>query len=477
MLNCHPQSVYRNKELPRTVIPGVGLRFKQKELEKYLSNRTTSPYSSFFSDVPHNNDINRANHLLFTPGNPILYSGGESEMPKGNTKTRFNFGYGAIYVRKTKNGKIRWYLDYRNGNGKRIQKVAMLASTKEEAVFALSHEVAIVFNKTHGGPKQKERITFKNFAPIYLGNYAKVRKRSWRSDQLYIEAQLIPFFGEFTLSELSPFHVSNFMVKRQKEGVRNSTINRELTVLKKMLNLAEEWDYEIENNPVKKGNFFSEEEFKRDRVLSDEEERRLVASAAPHLKSIIKCALSTGMRYSENLGLRWKNVNLEKRQITIKAESSKSGSSRVIPINETLYRELLKLEKENTRTSDFVFLYTDPGTGKKRPIKTVRRAFTMACKRSDIKNLTFHTLRHTFGSRLIEKGADPVSVKNILGHANLKTTEIYLHSSIGQMKSAVELLDQKGTKSSQKMDNLLHIRDTNRKEEEGIISSALFSVN
>lgn len=101
----------------------------------------------------------------------------------------------------------------------------------------------------------------------------------------------------------------------------------------------------------------------------------------------------------------------------------------------------------------------------------------MACKRSDIKNLTFHTLRHTFGSRLIEKGADPVSVKNILGHANLKTTEIYLHSSIGQMKSAVELLDQKGTKSSQKMDNLLHIRDTNRKEEEGIISSALFSVN
>jgi hypothetical protein len=115
-------------------------------------------------------------------------------------------------------------------------------------------------------------MAFTEFSQVYITNYAQVKKRSWKSDQKYITAQLNPFFGKFLLSEITPLHVNQFMVKRQEDGVRNSTINRELTVLKKMLNLGIEWEFDIAVNPVKKGNFFSEEEYRRDRFPASSEQ-------------------------------------------------------------------------------------------------------------------------------------------------------------------------------------------------------------
>jgi hypothetical protein len=94
ILNCHPQTVYRNRDLPCINIPGVGKRFKESELTKYLEQKSTFLYK------------NTSDHLPFSPVEPTLYIGGVNcEMPKGKTKSRYNFGYGAIYQRKTKKGK------------------------------------------------------------------------------------------------------------------------------------------------------------------------------------------------------------------------------------------------------------------------------------------------------------------------------------------------------------------------------------
>lgn len=153
------------------------------------------------------------------------------------------------------------------------------------------------------------------------------------------------------------------------------------------------------------------------------------------------CALTTSLRSSGILGLKWKDIDLEKRRITIRAERSKSGKARVIPINRTLLAEFERLRSLNGGASEFVFLYKAPGTGKLRPVKTVRHAFEGARARAGIENFAFHDFRHTCGSRLIERGADPISVKDLLGHANLKTAEICLHSCFGRMKEALELLN------------------------------------
>lgn len=342
---------------------------------------------------------------------------------------------GTVYQRKTKSGR-RWCINFQ-ANGERIRKVARLAQTEEDALVVLSQEMRKAFDREYGDTGKRKKITFENFAKTYLETYAKIRKKSWREDEKYLKAQLIPFFGTSSLEKITPLTVDRFIAKRQKDGVKNSTINRELTVLKKMLNLAIDWEFEIEQNPVKRARYFSEEKYKRDRVLSYEEENRLFQASALHLKPILTCALQTGMRCAEILGLKWENVDLEKRQIHVKAESSKSGKARIIPINSTLAYELKMLDR--TR-SPFVFLYDDPKTGESRPIKYVQHSFNAACRRAGITGLRFHDLRHTVASRLASRGANPVSIKNILGHSNLRTTEIYLHSNLKQMREEIERL-------------------------------------
>ena len=405
---------------------GIGLRINVDDLEAWL-----------------NKGKREATNFLLTSCSPInINTDGRQQLLTKVRSLAFvkNGEYlsGTVYQRKTKRG-WRWYINF-SFRGRRVRKVALLAQTEEEALVVLQEEMRKAFDHEYGIETKKKKIIFKDFASeIYLETYAKVRKKSWKSDEKYLKAQLIPFFGEMELAEITPLTVDQYIAKRQKDGVKNSTINRELTVLKKMLNLAIDWQFDIQENPVKRARYFSEEKYKRDRVLSTEEEISLFRESAPHLKSILTCALQTGMRVGEILSLKWENVNLEKREITIKAESSKSGKARIIPITSSLLYELERLQggfdKSNPHSDQFVFLY------KSRPVKSIQVAFSSARLRAGIKDLTFHDLRHTFASRLASKGANPVSVKNILGHANLKTTEIYLHSNLNQMREAIELLD------------------------------------
>ena len=467
-LNLHPNTIYKWKDegrIPYCTINGQ-IRFKKPEIEKWLENKK----------------ITQFNPQEYLPKCTLsleiydkIYLKGESAV--SNKKQRWKYGFGGVYTRKTKSGLVRWCVWYYDEKRHRVQKVIKNAKSRQDAIRALHLDVSKAFDHEYRNGQRRESSKFLEFSDSYLKNYAKPKKKSWKSDMMYLNAQLIPFFGEMLLSEITPLHVNKFMVKRQQDGVRNSTINRELTVLKKMLGLAIEWNFDIESNPVKKGNYFPEEEYKRERVLSPEEEKKLFKAAAPHLKAIISCALSTGMRFSEILGLKWTEVDLEKKQITVSAKSSKSGKQRVIPINSLLFSLFERQMELNAGKCDFVFLYEDPKTGKLRPITTVRRAFTMACKRAGIKNLTFHDLRHTFGSRLIERGADPVSVKDLLGHANLKTTEIYLHSSIGRMREAVSLLEEDQGKNAKNLEDLLRICNMGKTEKGEKRTNVFFSVN
>jgi integrase len=259
-----------------------------------------------------------------------------------------------------------------------------------------------------------------------------------------------PYFGEMYLSDITYRHVQEFVAKRQKDRVKTrhngkvsgSTINRELTTLKTLFKLAIKWNFDIEKNPVPKGKFFDESQYQRNRVLSKDEEDRLLNAAAPYLKSILICALNTGMRYNEILTLEWANVDLDSDEgkITVQAENSKSGKARIIPINPVLMDELKKLKEQNGYCSH-VFTYKDLATKKHRPVTNIHRAFWKACKRANITDLKFHDLRHCFATRLTKNSGDIVSVKSILGHSSLKTTEKYLHTDFLRMKEAVKSLN------------------------------------
>jgi len=464
ILQCHPQTVYRNEDLPRMEIPGIGVRFKSSDLEKYLFSFPLSKAFESIQDV----DIKR-NRMIFPPVCDTIKIGGTCEMPKGKNKSRFNFGYGAIYQRKTKEGNIRWYLDYRVGE-KRVQKVVSLATSKEEAHFALQEEISKVFRREHGIQEDKQHVRFEQFSVLYLKNYSMVKKRGWeRSDKVYLNANLIPFFREFELGHIDVELIEKFVAKRLADQVEKSTINRDMSCLKKMFTKAVEWEY-LSANPALKIKQFPENDNSRSRILTVEEEKVLLTDCVDHLKSMVILSLHTGMRRGEILSLRWGQIDLQNKQIRV--ENTKSGKPRYIPLNSTVFDMLVRLKASSGKHA---YVFTNLRTGK--PFTTIKTAFNAACRRAKIDGLRFHDLRRTFATRILQRGADIETVKELLGHHSVLVTQRYTHSNVEVKRSAVELLSEKEDDSGKSDPVLLHAGDMSKKQQSENVVSLSYSVN
>jgi len=228
----------------------------------------------------------------------------------------------------------------------------------------------------------------------------------------------------------------------RKPRVSPATVNRELAFLKTMFNKAVEWG-RLESSPLKNVKKFREDNG-RERILTNEETKRLVDAANGHLRPILIIALNTGMRRGEILGLRWENVKLSKRCIHI--EDSKAGKPRSIPMN-GLVIEAMSIIPQN---SEYVFY----NSRTKGPIQDVKTAFKSVCENVGIKGLRFHDLRHTFATNLIMSGVDLVTVSKILGHASIQMTMRYAHPTPENMQRAVDALGEIFKKSHHKVDTL-----------------------
>jgi len=251
-LGVSPCTVYRmaeKGEIPLIRCQGLGLRFKVEDIDVWLEKRKNRPLPQF--DIAG---------LTMPPGNTIKEShgqtGGTGEMAKAKSKTRFNFGYGAIYQRKTRDGRIRWYLDYWDADGKRIQRVEDGASSQQEAELALKKAALAEADRMPGASRRRGRIKFSEFSQIYINDYAMTVKRSWRGDKCRLGV-LEPYFKDVYLDEVTPLMIQKCVAWRLKSGNSKSSANRYLALLKKMFNLAIEEGY-LEANPAAKIKLFGE---------------------------------------------------------------------------------------------------------------------------------------------------------------------------------------------------------------------------
>lgn len=411
-----------HQEIPFIKRKGVGIRFRKKDIEEWLDKGSLKINTFIESFSKFDLSLDRYDKLFLKGG-------------RMSQKERiWKYPFGSVYLRLTKTGKERWYIYYR-ANGERIRQVVKNAQSRTDALKVLQVNVTDVFRGEHGFRKQEKDIKFSEFAKLYIENYAKVNKKSWKQDQYRIEAHLKPYFGKLDLKEITSLLIEKYRVKRLKAGIKKSTSNRELALLKVMFSRAIDWDYCTEN-PSRKVKFFSEKDNLKERLLNLDEEQRLLEASAEHLKPMLITALYTGMRRGEILSLEWRNVDLTKRLIRV--EKTKNGKIRFIPINDLLLNELAGL-KMNNGGSDYVFLYLRTNN----PVKDVKTAFNAAKRRAGIKELRFHDLRHTFASRLIESGVDIITVKDLLGHCSVETTQRYTHSRADQKMKAVQSLVKK----------------------------------
>jgi len=239
----------------------------------------------------------------------------------------------------TKQGKSQyWYIDYTLNGKRRWESVGRVGEvSKADARKLLALRRTEILQGKFKAPDKRVVPTFAEFSKEYL-EYAKGNKKSWDRD-MYSLRKLVPFFGNYTLNDISPILIEKYKRDRKK-GVSGRTVNIELSLLRRMFNLGVAWD-KCQSNPVSKVKFYKEE-LNKTRVLSDEEEHRLLEACSDHLKPILVTALNTGMRYGEILSLYWKDVYLDEGYINV--AQSKSGRSRQIPINSRLEEALKRLK-------------------------------------------------------------------------------------------------------------------------------------
>ncbi|MFD2034926.1 tyrosine-type recombinase/integrase [Belliella marina] len=147
----------------------------------------------------------------------------------------------------------------------------------------------------------------------------------------------------------------------------------------------------------------------------------------------------TGVRLSELLELRWKDLNLHEDYVKVVGKRKKE---RIIPITTNLKKNIISYKKVFEETFHFLnesdyFIVTntrDPAYPMKiyRIVRHYLDLFAQTSKRSP------HILRHTFATHLLNKGADLNAVKDLLGHANLAATQVYTHNSMEKLKAVFE---------------------------------------
>ncbi len=234
-----------------------------------------------------------------------------------------------------------WYIDYVLDGKRKWESVGQVGIvSKEHAKKLLALRKTEILQGKFNAPKPKVIPTFSEFAKDYL-EFAKGNKKSWDRD-MYAIRSLEPFFGSYKLTDISPIQIEKYKLER-KQVVSNSTVNKELSIMRRMFNVAISWD-KCKSNPVSKVKFFRQAPPK-ERILTYDEEKALLESSPSHLKPVLITALNTGMRYGELLNLTWSDVDFDSDYIHVR--QSKSGKSRKIPMNETVRETLLDLESEN----------------------------------------------------------------------------------------------------------------------------------
>lgn len=341
----------------------------------------------------------------------------------------------SVYYRHQK-----WYVDIFIGNTRHRKKLNV--GSKREALL-LEAEYRRRFELGQLG------FTNKNVSCDQLVNEYLSFKETSFSKKTFIRDRgaLKNFFSKVsakTAMDITDKVLDSYVAERKLDNVSPRTINIEITMVKAMLNWALKRDY-IDRNPIatyKKLRCSNTSELK---FLKIEDVNALLSRLSPMMYPIILTLLKTGMRKNELFYLKWKDVDFDNRIITVQAEDrenlhhSKTYEKRHVPIDLDLVNTLLKHRKfsQFKKLDDFVFANRN---GMPRDNNRVLYELKRQANAVGIKYITIHMLRHTFASHLRMAGADLGAVGKLLGHKDLKTTQIYEHLSPDFLKKTVDLL-------------------------------------
>jgi integrase len=306
--------------------------------------------------------------------------------------------------------------------------------------------------------KEKQSATFGDLVERYKENYQD--QTCYKTGKkFYIKGFQEHFKNKTLLSSIGYDELETYRNKLKKSFNQHgkllapSSVNSKMSCLRHMFKKARTYGM-IDRNPFDGDTLMLKVDNVRERYLGPEEILKLIDKSPVHLQHIIKCALLTGLRLGNILNLKWSQIR--DGHIYVKTKSGKNS----FPASET-FMELLDQIKESRKPikgnvvdmrgkpveragveSEYVFLYNG------KPVKSVKTAFKKACKdvglvygRDKADGVTFHTLRHTYGTYLAKQNTHIRTIQELMGHKSLKMTQRYTKVAEEDKRQAVNGLN------------------------------------
>ena len=251
-------------------------------------------------------------------------------------------------------------------------------------------------------------------------------KRSLDMDKFHL-SWLDPYLRTKLLEDVTDDLIENIAHEKEKSGVKPSTVNRVLELIRAILNRAhKEWKW-LESVPIIRMRKF---ENKRLRWLTKKEAQKLLDELPLHLKDMAGFTLVTGLRHANVTGLQWKEVDLEKRHALIHSDQSKTKKAIPVPLN-SLAIEILK--KQVGKHPTHVFTYQGRVVS-----RCNNHAWQKALVRARIKDFRWHDLRHTWASWHVQNGTSLHELQQLGGWSDYDTVLRYAHLSSDHLQKAAE---------------------------------------
>ena len=277
-------------------------------------------------------------------------------------------------------------------------------------------------------------------------DYLKFEKRYSVHTLTSYQTDLIDFidfleiqFGAVSLKEINHSYIRSWLAYQKEKGLTSKSINRKISSLKSF------FKYHLKNGAIEAtpmAQVISPKIGKRLPVFVKEEDVRKLAEAlnqstddwkSLNTKMLITIFYATGMRLSELIGLKEKQIDFSNSQIKVLGKGNKE---RIIPIGKEIVemiKSYQKLKKNDFEKTDDTLLVTEKGK-KMYPKYAYLLVKQILGQASTLDKKSPHVLRHTFATHLMNNGADLNAVKELLGHSSLASTQIYTHNTIEKLK-------------------------------------------
>lgn len=302
--------------------------------------------------------------------------------------------------------------------------------------------------------KRRAAIGFDQVAREWLDLHSKPNLRSHADNEGRYRGHVAPFFGDMPLTALTPGRILEFRGKLQARGLASRTVNLTMALVRSILRFAVANGH-IGVSPTDRlgrGKLMVPLEKTKlaPPIERPEDVGRLLAALTevgdrttkPWLPPFFALLTYTGLRFGEAIALRWSDVDLDRRIITVRRSwdgPTKGGKQRLVPIAEALAPVLAAWRLADPWRGALVFTSPDGGLFTHGSVTAWNTALWSACDRAGIRRIRIHDLRHVFASHFVMGGGDIFTLQRILGHSTpTLTSETYAHLASGYLSGAAD---------------------------------------